>query len=254
MRKADKSLSLAARGMTDKKMTRREAIGYTCMAAGMAAAGLTPQAARAQGRGQDQPWPDNLSERELRNIAPLPLNPDGSAPEHPESAAGAITDPSLWRFNNHQPPEIDYDYRNMRIRLDTRGHAERYGTLTFADLEQLPRHSGTYLLQCGAPNPHGIVKWTGVRFSDFAEMLGMQHFAHYVRIVGADRFWTEESKESMMHPQVMLAWLMNDEPIEPKHGAPLRLIIPFRYGARHVKAISEMIFSPTGFPLPQMPG
>ena len=240
------------------KITRREAIEYSCLAAaGLALAGLKPEAARAQGQGQGQgqpSWPDNLSERDLRNIAPLPLNADGLAPEHPESAAGEISDPSLWRFNNNQPPQIDYDYRNLGIKVDTRGHAQKYGTLTFADLDPLPRHSGTYLLQCGAPNPRGIVKWTGVRFSDFAEMLGMQHFAHYARFIGADRFWTEESMETLMRPQVMLAWLMNGQPILPKHGAPLRLIIPFRYGARHVKAISEMVFSPTGFPLPQMPG
>ena len=142
----------------------------------------------------------------------------------------------------------------MRIKVDSRGHARRMGTLTFADLEPLPRHSATYLLQCGAPNPRGIVKWTGVRFADFAEMLGIQPFAHYARIIGADRFWVEEDLRTLLQPQVMLAWLMNDQPIPPKHGAPLRLIIPFRYGARHVKAISEIIFTPTGFPLPTLPG
>jgi len=33
--------------------------------------------------------------------------------------------------------------------------------------------SHTFLLQCGAPNPRGVVKWTGVRFGDFADMLGL---------------------------------------------------------------------------------
>src|SRR6058998_920244 len=84
--------------------------------------------------------------------------------------------------------------------------------------------------------------------------LGIQPFAHYARIIGADRFWVEEDLRTLLQPQVMLAWLMNDQPIPPKHGTPLRLIIPFRYGARHVKAISEVIFTPTGFPLPTLPG
>ena len=45
----------------------------------------------------------------------------------------------------------------------------------------------------------------------------------------------------MMHPQVMLGvWLINDQPIPPINGAPLRLVIPFRYGAPSVKAISEI--------------
>ena len=239
-----------------RKITRRDAINYSCMTvAGLSLVGLEPKKLVAQGQPQTQePWPDTLVERPLRNIAPLPLNPDGSAPEHPPNEAGPLSEPTLWRYNKNQPPQVDYDYRRMRIKVDSRGHARRMGTLTFADLEPLPRHTSTYLLQCGAPNPRGIVKWTGVRFADFAEMLGIQPFAHYARIIGADRFWVEEDLRTLLQPQVMLAWLMNDQPIPPKHGAPLRLIIPFRYGARHVKAISEIIFTPTGFPLPTLPG
>jgi DMSO/TMAO reductase YedYZ molybdopterin-dependent catalytic subunit len=251
-----------------KRITRREAIEYSCLAAaGLSVAALKPEqllaqaptlVAQAQGQAPaqaqaQQPWPDTLVERPVRNIAPLPLNADGSAPEHPASAAGAISDPSLWRYNKNEPPQIDYDFRNLRVKLDSRGHAKKMGTLTFADLDPLPRHSGTYLLQCGAPNPRGIVKWTGVRFSDFAEMIGIQPFAHYARILGADRFWMDEEIRTLLHPQVMLVWLMNDQPIAPKHGAPLRLIIPFRYGAHHVKAVSEIILTPTGFPLPSLP-
>jgi DMSO/TMAO reductase YedYZ molybdopterin-dependent catalytic subunit len=239
-----------------RKITRRDAINYSCLTvAGLSLVGLNPKKLVAQGQPQAQePWPDTLVERSLRDIAPLPLNPDGSAPEHSPNEAGPLSEPTLWRYNKNQPPQIDYDFHRMRIKVDSRGHARRMGTLTFTDLEPLPRHSATYLLQCGAPNPRGIVTWTGVRFADFAEMLGIQPFAHYARIIGADRFWVEEDLRTLLQPQVMLAWLMNDQPIPPKHGAPLRLIIPFRYGARHVKAISEIIFTPTGFPLPILPG
>jgi DMSO/TMAO reductase YedYZ molybdopterin-dependent catalytic subunit len=45
----------------------------------------------------------------------------------------------------------------------------------------------------------------------------------------------------------VLAWLLNDEPIPPQHGAPLRLIIPFRYGARSLKAITDIQFTATTF-------
>src|SRR6059036_3459997 len=172
------------------KITRREAIEYSCLTvAGFSLAGLKPEEGLALAQGPSptqaqEPWPDTLVERPIRNIAPLPLNPDGSAPGHGPGEAGTISEPSLWRYNNNQPPQIDYDYRNLRIKVDSRGHARKMGTLRFADLDPLPRHSDTYLLQCGAPNPRGIVKWTGVRFSDFAEMLGIQPFAHYARIIG----------------------------------------------------------------------
>jgi DMSO/TMAO reductase YedYZ molybdopterin-dependent catalytic subunit len=119
------------------------------------------------------------------------------------------------------------------------------------DLEKLPRHSYVVLLQCGAPKPTGIVKWTGVRFSDFAQALGMQPIAYYCRFVGSDAYFVEEDMKTLMHPQVMLAWLVNDQPIPPEHGAPLRLIIPFRYGARSLKAITEMQFTATLFASPR---
>ena len=234
------------------KISRRDAIKASgATLAGLSLGTVKPEALFAQ--SQRPPTPDRLVETPIRNIAPLPLNPDGSAPEHSPQEAGTISEPTLWRYTNRQAPEIEYDYRKMKVKVDVRRGAKLSGTLTFADLDPLPRHSAVYLLQCGAPNPRGIVKWTGVRFSDFAEMLGVQPFTHYCRIIGSDKYWIEEDMNTMMHPQVMLAWLMNDEPIPPKHGAPLRLIIPFRYGARSIKAITEMYLGSTGFPLPELP-
>ena len=237
-------------------LSRRKAISLS----GSTLAGLSlgvlrpPHSGVLQAQGQDD-WPDTLVERPLREgfPAPLPLNPDGSAPEHPESAAGPITDPLMWRSQGRQTPEIEFDYRSMAIRVDTRGMSRLSGTLRFSDLEQLPVVSGTYLLQCGAPNPRGIVKWTGVRFSDFADMLGLIPGVHYCRFVASDRFYADEPMTTLRRPQVMLAWMMNDEPIPPRHGAPLRLIVPFRYGNRSVKAITEMTFSTPGPRMPPLP-
>lgn len=214
----------------------------------------TPAPAPAQPAASEA-WPDRLVERPLRAGFPasLPLNADGSAPEHPASAAGAITDPLMWRTPNRQAPEIEYDYQKMAIKVDTRGLGKIAGTLRFADLEKLPRVTHTYLLQCGAPNPRGIVKWTGVRFSDFAETLGLVPGVHYCRFVASDRMYMDEPLSSLRHPQVMLAWLMNDAPIPPRHGAPLRLIMPFRYGQRSIKAITEITFGTPGLPMPPLP-
>ena len=223
--------------------------------AGLSLGVVKPGSFHAAGSRAQQDWPDALVERPLRDgfPAPLPLNSDGSAPEHPENAAGAITDPLMWRTEGRQTPEIEFDYRKMAIKIDTRGLGRLTGTLRFSDLEQLPRVSGTYLLQCGAPNPRGIVKWTGVRFSDFANMLGLIPEVHYCRFVASDRFYADEAMATLRHRQVMLAWLMNDEPIPADHGAPLRLVIPFRYGNRSVKAITEMTFSTPGPRMPPLP-
>ena len=238
-------------------MSRRRAIGISgSTLAGLSIAKLTSERLQAQAAAQQPaPWPDALVERPLRAgfPAPLPLNPDGSAPEHPDTAAGPITDPLMWRTSNRQAPEIEFDYRKMAIKVDTRGLGKLTGTLRFSDLEKLPRVSKTYLLQCGAANPRGIVKWTGVRFTDFADMLGLVPGVHYARFIASDRMYTDEEMDTLRHPQVMLAWLMNDAPIPPRHGAPLRLVVPFRYGNRSIKAITEMMFATPGLPAPPAP-
>jgi len=85
-----------------------------------------------------------------------------------------------------------------------------------------------------------------VRFSDVANLLGVQPFAHYCRLVASDKYWIDEDMKTMMHPQVMLVWMMNDQPLSAQHGAPIRLVIPFRYGARSIKAVTDISFGAPG--------
>ena len=126
-------------------LSRRKAISISgSTLAGLSLGVVRPgRPAVVQAQGQD--WPDRLVERPLREgfPAPLPLNADGSAPEHPDSAAGPITDPLMWRSQGRRTPEIEFDYRQMAVRVDTRGMARLAGTLRFSDLEQLPVVSGT---------------------------------------------------------------------------------------------------------------
>jgi DMSO/TMAO reductase YedYZ molybdopterin-dependent catalytic subunit len=207
---------------------------------------LEAQAAQAA----QEEWPDSLVERPMREGFPasLPLLPDGSAPEHERSEAGDITPPLMWRTQGRKTPEVESDYRQMAIRVDTRGLGRLAGTLRFSDLQRLPRVTHTYLLQCGAPNPRGIVTWSGVRFADFAAMLGLHQGVHYCRFQAADGHSVDEDMTTLRHRQVMLAWEMNGKPIPPDHGAPLRLVIPFRYGNRSIKAITSMMFGTPSLP------
>jgi DMSO/TMAO reductase YedYZ molybdopterin-dependent catalytic subunit len=233
-------------------ITRRDAIKISgSTLAGLSLTGLTPDELVPQA-APAQEFPQTLVETQVRDWADLPLNPDGSAPVHAESAAGAIRGRLMWRAGEGRAagvtPPGETDFTKMRIRVDPRGNARLRGTMVFADLEKLPRFSQTTLLQCGTPEPTGIVKWTGVRFSDFANMIGLSREGHYVRFIAIDRHYVDEPVEVLMRPQVMLAWMMNDQPISPDHGAPLRLIIPFRYGNRNIKAITDIIIGTPSLP------
>jgi DMSO/TMAO reductase YedYZ molybdopterin-dependent catalytic subunit len=226
------------------KLSRRESLQYSAAAvAALSLATLKTNEASAQAAAA--PQPDGLAETRLRTIANLPLKPDGSAVEYTEAETGPI-DGVLWKTK--ETPDIEFDVRKMKVKIDGRGTTKLSGTLTFADLEKLPRHTQITLLQCGAVKPHGIVKWTGVRFSDLAQSVGAQSFAAYARFVGSDGYYLDEDMTTLMHPQVMLAWMANDKPLPPENGAPMRLVVPFRYGARSVKAITDIQFTATSFP------
>lgn len=233
-------------------VSRRQALRVSGTALTGLSLGLHPAPLLARAGREAQDGPAGLVETPVRELSDLPLLSDGSAPVHPPQSAGSIEGPPVWRYTNGEPPPVEFDYRRLAVKIDARGTVRFSGSLTFADLEPLPRRSYVTLLQCGAPVPRGIVKWTGVRFADVAELLGVQGAA-YCRIVGSDKHWVDEDMTTMMHPQVMLVWLFNDGPIPPEHGAPLRLIIPFRYGARSIKAVSQLILTATSFGLPESP-
>jgi DMSO/TMAO reductase YedYZ molybdopterin-dependent catalytic subunit len=48
---------------------------------------------------------------------------------------------------------------------------------------------------------------------------------------------------SALHPQTLLAYEMNGQPLSPDHGAPLRLVIPVKYGIKHIKRIGTVVFT-----------
>src|ERR1700757_4809872 len=105
-------------------ISRREAIllsGSTL--AGLSLGVLKPSEKLEAQAAQQEPWPDKLVERPMRPGFPaaLPLNPDGSAPEHQPSEAGAITDPLMWRTPDRSTPPGEYDYKKLSVKVDTRG-------------------------------------------------------------------------------------------------------------------------------------
>ena len=112
-------------------------------------------------------------------------------------------------------------------------------TLQLSDVQSLPRHEMTTKFCC-IEGWSVIQKWTGVRFSDFTKKYlapgaGLTDYV-YMATDGEDYFVGLDMK-SAMHPQTILAWEQNDKPLVYEHGAPLRLIIPVKYGIKNIKRI-----------------
>jgi DMSO/TMAO reductase YedYZ molybdopterin-dependent catalytic subunit len=49
--------------------------------------------------------------------------------------------------------------------------------------------------------------------------------------------------QSVIHEQTMLCYEMNGKPLTEEHGAPLRLIIPVKYGVKNLKRIGKIKFT-----------
>ncbi|HXH86314.1 MAG TPA: sulfite oxidase, partial [Nitrospira sp.] len=80
----------------------------------------------------------------------------------------------------------------------------------------------------------GNAEWTGVRLRDLLEHAGLQPEAKHVQFQGADRpvlasvplFVRSIPLDKAIHPDTILAYEMNGQPLPLLHGAPLRVITP----------------------------
>ena len=46
-----------------------------------------------------------------------------------------------------------------------------------------------------------------------------------------------------MHPQTLLAYELNGQPLTIEHGAPLRIASPLKYGIKQIKRIGRIEFT-----------
>ena len=52
--------------------------------------------------------------------------------------------------------------------------------------------------------------------------------------------------EDLLHPRTLFAVGMNGEALSPEHGAPLRLVLPAKYGYKSSKLITKLTFVDKG--------
>ena len=155
------------------------------------------------------------------------------APEFPREQA---VEP---RNNFHgETPEVDL----AAWRLDLAGVP-----LTIEELKQLPEVSQTTELKC-VEGWSTVVNWSGCRFVDLVKKYpspaGTQYVALRSEPVGFEDTWYYIGLdiESALHPQTLLAWSMNGKPLTKEHGAPLRLVIPHKYGIKNIKLMTHLTY------------
>jgi DMSO/TMAO reductase YedYZ molybdopterin-dependent catalytic subunit len=124
-----------------------------------------------------------------------------------------------------------------RLKID--GLVDRPMELTYDQLTALPASDGYYTLMCISNEIGGDLwgnaAWRGVKLKYLLEQAGVHTDAYKAVFSAADDYKDSVRLADALHPDALLAWEMNGQPLKKEHGYPARLLIPGIYGMKNVK-------------------
>ena len=152
--------------------------------------------------------------------------------------------------------------------LHVGGAVARELALTLDDLRAMPAVTRAMTMECAGngrlgqtPLPEGepwgyyavsTARWTGALLHEVLERAGASRDGVDVRFEGADRGPYHQYEDlrfvrslDLAHAadpaaEILIAYEMNDEPLNADHGAPFRLIVPHWYGVASVKWLKRI--------------
>ncbi len=143
-----------------------------------------------------------------------------------------------------RPPVID----SNEWRLEVSGLVDNPASLSLQDLhDNFERIDRFITLSCISNRIGGTListtKWSGFRMKDFLDFVKPQANAVAMKITGADNFDEYVMLDLVeAEERVMFAYEWDDQPLKQKHGFPLRIYLPDRYGMKQPKWIKSIEF------------
>ena len=177
-----------------------------------------------------------------------------------------ITPQELFYIRTHgNVPDIDSDsYRlsviglvNHELQLSYDALKNNFAKETVMATVQCAGNRRTELLSV-APIPGevpwlegavGNATWSGVRLKEILLQAGVKAETKFVEFMGTDDVFRNNENvgfgasipiDKAMSDEVLLAYEMNGQPLDPIHGFPIRTIVPGYIGARSVKWLSRI--------------
>ncbi|MEZ5333697.1 MAG: molybdopterin-dependent oxidoreductase [Thermoanaerobaculia bacterium] len=248
--KGRKGRKSAGDAEVDRRLARLTRRGFVTM-------GVTAAAGYAGWRWLDSrptegglPWPLRRAHEANRALWERLYDPDRTVPTYPPSRIQSL------RVNGgHGLREaLDRDAWRLRVAGMAGGAA---AALTLAEVMALPAVDLITELRC-IEGWSRIVHWTGVRFADFIAAYPPPTvdgtppdprrrpdlLVPYVGLETPDRdYYVGLDMASALHSQTLLAWALNGEPLTRGHGAPLRLVVPIKYGIKSLKRIGTIRYA-----------
>ncbi len=166
----------------------------------------------------------------------------------------------FYTFHQTTTPEVDVDTWRLRVG----GMVERPRELSLAEIMARPRRDEAVTLECSGNSTRpqrmgGLLSngvWTGVPLAPLLQECGLRPEAREVVFLGAD-LETEKKFQAgnreveaphgrsvyvqdALHPDALLAFHLNGQPLPARQGFPLRLILPGWYGMTQIKWLSRI--------------
>lgn len=153
----------------------------------------------------------------------------------PEFALSAI-EPNALLINSYEgTPQIDL----AKFRLIIDGEVNQPLALSMADIEKLPLTSMVIRHVC-VEGWAAIVQWGGVRLRDLLNLAQPKSQVRYAYFQSADNYYESWDIASVLHPQTLLAYQKNGQPLPAENGAPLRLAAPIKLGYKQSKWVTRV--------------
>lgn len=130
-------------------------------------------------------------------------------------------------------------------RLQVKGLIDKPLSFSIADLRRLPHASQNSRLRC-VQGWSARADWAGFRFGEVLEAAKPLKSAKTVRVECADKWYEYFNIQDLLAPRVLFAMDMQGQPLADRHGAPLRIIDPARYGYKSAKLVTSIEFVATG--------
>jgi DMSO/TMAO reductase YedYZ molybdopterin-dependent catalytic subunit len=160
------------------------------------------------------------------------------------------------RVNGDVGLDEDIDIAAWKLRVEGLASGSGALMLDLDAIRKLPRVEMTTEFKC-IEGWSVIVHWAGARFSDFMKAypprtrsggaFSLNHAedlpAYVSMSTPGDGYYVGLDMESMLHPQTLLCYEQNGVPLSQEHGAPLRLVIPVKYGVKNIKRIGTIRYS-----------
>jgi DMSO/TMAO reductase YedYZ molybdopterin-dependent catalytic subunit len=169
---------------------------------------------------------------------PLPTKEDGEMLRNENSPAIRPD----WNVRFYRPFQA-LDPEAWRLTVDGLVGAPR--AFTLSELHALPTVEQVSRLVC-VEGWSAKAGWAGFTYQALADAMRPAPEATWLYFECGDGYYEYLKVAELQEPRVLFAYAMDGEPLRPAFGAPLRLLVPSRYGYKGPKTITHIRFQDSG--------